>query len=119
MTPVRFVGMRTMRILVLAGAVVVATSIGAACGSGDDVATPSDPTLARGQQVYRQNCASCHGSRGGGGAGVRLAGVVAERYPNIDDQITVIAEGQAGMPSFEDRLSPEDIAAVAAYVRTL
>jgi mono/diheme cytochrome c family protein len=108
-----------MRTFALAGAVAVATLIVAACGSGDDLATPTDPTLARGQQVYRQNCASCHGSKGGGGAGPRLAGVVAERYPSIDDQIAVIVNGRAGMPSFEDRLSPEDIAAVAAYVRTL
>lgn len=92
----------------------------AACGGGDDNgdAAPSDPVLARGQEVYRQNCAQCHGSRGGGGSGVKLAGVVASRYPNIDDHITIITDGKGGgMPGFGEKLSPEDIEAVARWER--
>ncbi len=110
--------MSAKRTLLAGAAMAVGTMLLVACG-GDDVATPSDPTLARGQQVYRQNCASCHGSQGQGGAGIRLAGVVAGRYPNIDDQIAVIANGRNGMPAFGDRLSQEDMAAVAAYERSL
>lgn len=99
--------------------VALALSATVACGGGDDDATPSDPVLAQGQQVYRQNCASCHGAKGGGGAGVKLAGVVASRYPNIDDHIAVIAQGRGNgrMPAFEDRLTPEEIAAVARWER--
>ena len=92
----------------------------AACGGGDDNgdAAPSDPVLARGQDVYRQNCAQCHGSRGGGGSGPKLAEVVASRYPNIDDHITIITDGKGGgMPGFGEKLSPEDIEAVARWER--
>jgi mono/diheme cytochrome c family protein len=110
--------MRAKRTLLAVTAMALAALLLMACG-GDDVATPSDPTLARGQQVYRQNCASCHGTKGDGGSAPRLAGVVAGRYPNIDDQIAVIAEGRAGMPAFGERLSQEDMAAVAAYERSL
>ncbi len=102
------------------GALLMALLALAACGGGDDNgdAAPSDPVLARGQDVYRQNCAQCHGSRGGGGSGPKLAEVVASRYPNIDDHITIITDGKGGgMPGFGEKLSPEDIEAVARWER--
>ncbi|WP_334144648.1 c-type cytochrome [Rhabdothermincola sp.] len=111
--------MKAAKVLILAIALVGGVLALNACGNGDDAATPSDPTLARGQQVFRQNCATCHGAKGGGGNGPRLAGVVVSRYPNIEDQIAVITEGRAGMPSFGQQLSAEDIRAVATYERSL
>jgi mono/diheme cytochrome c family protein len=107
------------RVTAILGAFVVATALVlAACGSSEPEATPSDPVLARGQEIYRKNCASCHGSKGGGGSGVKLAGVVASRYPNIEDHETVIRDGiEPGMPGWGDRLSPEDIEAVARWER--
>ncbi|WP_208029490.1 c-type cytochrome [Rhabdothermincola sediminis] len=112
--------MKAVKVLTLAVALVVGVLALNACGTGsDDTATPADPVLARGQQVFRQNCATCHGAKGGGGNGPRLAGVVASRYPNIEDQIAVITEGRAGMPSFGQQLSAEDIRAVATYERSL
>jgi mono/diheme cytochrome c family protein len=48
---------------------------------------------------------------------VKLAGVVAARYPNIDDHIAVIREGRTGMPAFDERLTPEEIEAVARWER--
>jgi cytochrome c oxidase subunit II len=89
----------------------------ASCGADDEGATPSDPVLAQGQQVYRANCASCHGVKGDGGLAPRLAGVVAARYPDIADQEAVIVEGRGTMPAFGQRLSPEEITAVARYTR--
>lgn len=111
--------MRGSRILI-AFVLTLALAFGlVACGGGDDGAvTPSDPVLAEGQQVYKANCASCHGTKGGGGAGVKLAGVVAGRFPDIADHIAVIANGRGGgMPSFGDKLTPEQIEAVARYER--
>jgi mono/diheme cytochrome c family protein len=102
------------------GSAVVAAALGlGACGGGGgaEQATPSDPVLAQGQQVYKDHCARCHGSRGGGGAGVKLAGVVAQRYPDIEDQIAVIANGRANMPKFSEELSPEEMEAVARWER--
>lgn len=103
----------------LAGLVLTATLGLAACSSGSDTsATPSDPVLARGQEVYKKNSATCHGSKGGGGSGVKLAGVVASRYPNIEDHEDVIRNGiQPGMPAWGEKLSDEDIQAVARWER--
>lgn len=104
------------------GTVVIAAlclSLGAfGCSDdGDAGDEPTDPVLAQGRDVYRQHCAQCHGSRGGGGAGVRLADVVAARYPDIQDHIAVIRDGREGMPAFGERLSPEEIEAVARWER--
>jgi ubiquinol-cytochrome c reductase cytochrome c subunit len=102
----------------LAAVIVATTLVLAACGSSDESSTPTDPVLARGQEIYRKRCATCHGSRGGGGSGVKLAGVVASRFPNIEDHIAVIRDGrQPGMPGWGDKLSPEDIEAVARWER--
>ncbi|MEJ5255509.1 MAG: cytochrome c [Acidimicrobiales bacterium] len=111
--------MKALRVVFLSGALISGALALNACGDGGEVATPTDPTLARGQQVFRQNCSVCHGGKGGGGQGPRLAGVVAGRYPNIDDQIAVITNGRAGMPAFGKQLSDDDIRAVAAYERSL
>lgn len=109
-------------VAVVTGLVLVATFSLAACGSGSDSSSstvPSDPVLARGQEIYKKHCASCHGSKGTGGTGgVKLAGVVAARYPNIEDHERVIHDGmQPGMPAWGDKLSAEDIEAVARWER--
>lgn len=75
----------------------------------------------QGALLFRQNCASCHGSDGGGG----------ERAPNIvtqhdvvsatDAQLKdVIGKGipEAGMPSF-DSLGDEKVNKLVAYLRVL
>jgi mono/diheme cytochrome c family protein len=89
-----------------------------ASGGGSDVDLSADPELQQGRDVYNENCARCHGPEGGGGVGNRLAGgVVAERYPDIEDQIAVIRNGVGSMPAWEGTLSPEEIEAVARYER--
>jgi mono/diheme cytochrome c family protein len=109
--------MRTPRAL-FAGLVVVAlATLFAACGGGGAPATPSDPVLAQGQQIYTRNCASCHGQGGNGGMGPKLAGVVAKVYPNIADQEAVISNGRGSMPAWKGKLSADDITAVARYER--
>ncbi len=71
-----------------------------------------------GEQVYSDNCARCHGPDGEGGVGPTLGGgAVAENYPDIEDQLTVIREGRNAMPAWEGTLSPEEIEAVAVYER--
>jgi mono/diheme cytochrome c family protein len=111
--------MRTPRALFAGMAVVAAATAMAACSGGGQSAppTPTDPVLAQGQQIYQQKCASCHGKGGGGGLGVKLADVVESRYPNIEDQIAVIAEGKGNMQAFGDELSQEEMMAVARYER--
>lgn len=110
--------MRSPRVLAVGLVVAAAATIFASCSSSSAPAAPSDdPVLVEGQQVFAQNCASCHGTSGGGGFGAKLAGVVSTKYPDIDDQIAVIANGKGNMPVFGKRLSPEQITAVARYTR--
>jgi mono/diheme cytochrome c family protein len=99
-------------------ALLLAVAIGVgACSTAETPAAPSDPVLAEGQQLYLANCASCHGRSGGGGLGPKLSGVVATRYPNIDDQKAVIVNGQGSMPAFKTRFTAEQLDAVTRYTR--
>ena len=84
-----------------------------------------------GQQVYQQNCSSCHGAAGGGtpGAFPPLAG---NSYVtgNPSDDITTLLNGKNGaiavngqsyngqMPAWKSSLSDKDIADVITYIRT-
>lgn len=114
-----------------AGATVVAMIIiGVSCGSGS-----TTPELRTGRGVYADNCSTCHGSRGQGGVGVALS-EVRETWPSCDDHQDWIALGterwkaERGpvygasdtpvtkvMPPHVDRLTPDEIAAVAAFER--
>jgi len=109
--------MSTRRALVAGLLVVAVATLFAACGGSSAPATPADPVLAHGQDIYSSKCASCHGKGGNGGLGPKLAGVVANRYPNIDDQKAVIENGRGSMPGWKDKLSDDDITAVARYER--
>lgn len=78
----------------------------------------SDP--ARGGELFRLNCASCHNFTGRGGA------LSAGKYaPNLDpaneEQIyTAMLTGPQSMPKFSDRqLSPEEKKDIVAYVKSV
>jgi len=71
-----------------------------------------------GASIYRQSCAGCHGASGGGGVGPALAGQVADRFPDVADQIAVVTEGRGGMPAFGGRLSAEEVEQVVEHTRT-
>ena len=86
--------------------------------------TPKDAsTVEAGQQVYMDNCASCHGDKG---LGDREQGA-----PNLADAIwlfggdyntvleTVTYSRYGVMPPWSERLSEAEIRAVAAYVHQL
>ena len=78
----------------------------------------TDPVLSIGREVYQSSCVQCHGGDGGGGRGPKLSdGVVVEAYPNIADEIAVVANGKGGMPAFSDKLTETQIEAVVRYTR--
>jgi mono/diheme cytochrome c family protein len=72
-----------------------------------------------GAQLYSTSCAACHGADGGGGLGPKLAGEVQRRFPDLDDQIAVVAEGRGTMPAFGSELSDEQLRLVVDYTRSL
>jgi mono/diheme cytochrome c family protein len=77
----------------------------------------SGSATSDGHEVFTSNCAGCHGPEGEGGTGPRLAGEVVVAYPDVDDQVAVVRDGRGTMPSFQDRLTPEQIQAVVDYTR--
>ncbi|MEI7592877.1 MAG: c-type cytochrome [Actinomycetes bacterium] len=109
--------MTSIRTIAVTAVLAVSAIVTAGCVGGDAGAKPADPVLAQGQTVYKAHCQTCHGNNGQGGTGMKLAGRVAQVYPNIADQISVIQNGKSSMPAWKNSLSPSDIAAVARYER--
>jgi cytochrome c oxidase cbb3-type subunit 3 len=76
--------------------------------------------IGEGQRLYAQmNCMGCH-SHGGGGMGPPLMDSGWRYGSSLEDIARSIVLGRPnGMPSFADRLSPQQVWQVVAYVRSL
>jgi putative membrane protein len=76
----------------------------------------------RGEEVFEQNCAMCHGSDASGMMGMHpsLRGAI-ERLSRDGVEVTIRngRDVQPPMPAFEGRLSDEEISDVIAYLDTL
>jgi cytochrome c oxidase cbb3-type subunit 2 len=80
-----------------------------------------DSTAAEeGEAIFRENCASCHGEKGAGGFGPRLA-VKQRKYGGTDAELFAsVAGGRPdGMPSFLSQLGKDRVWKVVAYIRRL
>src|SRR5690242_4977561 len=109
---------------------VIVKRIAAAFGDALNQYPAAPPSVARGQAVFQQQCASCHGlaGRGDGPAGrglnpppANLADPAAMRTVTPIDvyrKVTIGVPGTA-MPRFDATLTDADRWAVTAYVATL
>ncbi len=68
-----------------------------------------------GEDLYRANCAICHGVNGGGAEGPPI--IDRSRTPSEIESI--VRSGRGQMPSFAEKLSDEQIAAIAQYASDL
>jgi cytochrome c551 len=114
------------RLVLLSLSLIIAISL-SACGkkspapAAPPVASATEPTSSAAidtamvaQSVYKQNCVSCHGVDLAGGVGPSLQKVGARL---TQQQIaTTITNGRGGMPSFKDKLKPEEIDALANWL---
>jgi cytochrome c oxidase cbb3-type subunit III len=77
--------------------------------------------LAVGESVYKNNCASCHGSRGEGQVGPNLTDDFQKYGTSVVDIAHTIANGanQGAMPAWKSRLHPNEIILTAAHVASL
>jgi quinohemoprotein ethanol dehydrogenase len=77
--------------------------------------TGAGGNVAAGQQVFADNCATCHGPTGhGGNGGPDLTAIPsAKQLPVVVKQVT---NGGAGMPAFKGQLTSAQINDVSAYV---
>lgn len=74
-----------------------------------------------GQSVFRANCISCHGKEGEGQVGPNLTDQVYKNVKKIEDIAMVINNGAGGgaMPKWSNRLHPNEVVLVSAYVASL
>ena len=63
------------------------------------------------EEIYLQNCSSCHGPEGEGGVGPSLRQSTAD----FDAQLSIIRFGSRVMPGFAADLTDEELQAVAEY----
>jgi mono/diheme cytochrome c family protein len=104
--------------LASAGRVRIAgVTIAFALLAGSALPLGAAPDSSHGAEIYvRANCSACHGGLGYGGAGPRFRN---DKLLSADTYVVgQILMGRGIMPAFKDRLSDEEIAAVATYIRT-
>ncbi len=72
--------------------------------------------IARGAQLFAQNCATCHGTR------MRNPqwAIDLHTFPRDNKArfVDSVMNGKRNMPSWDDVLKPEDVEALWAYVST-
>lgn len=89
-------------------------------------ADASPESLQRGNQVFQQNCAPCHGTAGDG-KGTAASTLTPEpanfklKRPNFEYILQVLSDGipGTGMPAWKAQISEADRKALADYVRSL
>ncbi|TWU15686.1 cbb3-type cytochrome c oxidase N-terminal domain-containing protein [Allorhodopirellula heiligendammensis] len=74
-----------------------------------------------GRIVFQTNCVSCHGREGEGKVGPNLTDEFYKNVNNLEDIAHVINNGAAAgaMPQWSNRLHPNEVVLVAAYVASL
>lgn len=94
----------------------------------------ADPTFipvgapSNGADLFAKQCAPCHGSEGKGDGPAAVA--LTPRPPDLTDPermgkltdeqlLELLSKGKGAMPGFAALLSPEELAAVLEYVRSL
>ena len=92
-------------------------AIAAAAGDSNKTFTQAE-LMAKGETVYKANCAACHQVDGsGGGPFPALKGSKVATTGSIEEHLKLIIDGKGIMPPFGPQLSDADIAAVTTYER--
>ena len=103
---------RTLTVLTLC--ILIAAPSAFAGGSGSD-----------GAAIYKAKCAMCHGPDGAGqttmGKNMKLRDLrSADVQKQTDAELLKwIADGKGKMPAYKGKLTPADIDALVAFIRTL
>ena len=90
------------------------------------VASTATAQGADGKALYEQHCRKCHGATGKPSDGIKkmnpkIETLDAAFFAKRTDAelIKEIGEGKGKMKPFNDKLKPDEMAAVAKYIRTL
>jgi ubiquinol-cytochrome c reductase cytochrome c subunit len=89
-------------------------------GEGPELPSPSGAAdLSRGAELYRMECAACHGAEGAGGAlAIRGFAPPVHQATRLE-VVAAVTAGPGDMPQFSSALTPDDVAAVAEYTVAL
>jgi cytochrome c oxidase cbb3-type subunit 3 len=73
-----------------------------------------------GEKIFKENCRSCHGEKGAGGFGPKLA-TTARKYGGSDAELFASVAGgrPGGMPAFLSQLGKDRVWKAVAYTRHL
>jgi mono/diheme cytochrome c family protein len=67
--------------------------------------------------VFHGKCTRCHGADGRGKAIFSTPSMLTSKLSAADMEL-VIANGRAKMPAFKAQLSPDEVKAVATFIKT-
>jgi mono/diheme cytochrome c family protein len=114
---------------ILSAILLIAVTIFAACDSEPrktDAELGLNPQQAYGRRVYDARCAECHYAyskrnlRGPSLAGLFKRPYMKNGMPANDDRVTdIILLGRAKMPGFQQKLTPQQLEGLIAYLHTL
>lgn len=121
--------LRTAGLVFLSAIIVIAITIFTACEAEDrktDAELGLNPEQAYGRRVYDARCAECHYAYSTRSLrGPSLAGLFKHPYmkngiPANDERVTdIILLGRSKMPAFQQKLTPQQMQALVAYLHTL
>lgn len=111
-------------LLVATGVALAATTLGAPRPDARALREAQDPD---GKALYLKNCRKCHGVKGVPSEQARkkyediesLADPAFLSKVSDDSMVTVMINGVDDMKSFKDKLTPDEMMAIAKFVRTL
>lgn len=89
----------------------------AGCSAAGSDAVGTAGRLAPGEDIFRKECAMCHGNRGN--LGLSGAKDLTQSLLSKEEMITVVTRGRGGMAGFGHLLTAEQINEVVEHVRTL
>lgn len=78
-----------------------------------------------GAELFKTKCAACHGPDGKGETpmgkrlGIKDLGSAEVQSKSDADLVNIITKGKDKMPSYDGKLTPEQIQSVVKYIRTL
>jgi len=77
--------------------------------------------IVEGDRLFEIHCAGCHLNGGNiirRGKNLKLKALERNKMDSLEAIVQIVTEGKANMSSYRDRLLPEEIQTVAAYVLT-
>ena len=94
---------------------VVLTVFAAGCGGSSSSDEPTPAAAGGGEQLFSDNCASCHTLAAAGASG-KVGPDLDSLQPGPDLVVKQVNSGGGAMPSFKGKLTDAQIQELATYV---